>query len=257
MKKLTVLIPVFNEEDNIKDCLEAVKWADEILVADSYSTDRTLDIAGAYPNVRIIQREYNYSTDQKNWAIPQASGSWVLIVDADERVPLELSDEIRAVTEDEGKPFEAYSIRRDNFFLGRRMRFSGWQNDFVTRLFVKGKARYEDKYVHGSLIVDGRTGRLKNRLIHYSIKDIGSYLEKIDRYSSWKAREKLEKGKKVNPVILGARPVLTFLRDYIMRLGILDGIYGLVLCGLSAFSEFLKYAKLWELKRAAVRKKES
>lgn len=255
--KLSVIIPTFNEEDNLAACMEGVRWADEILLADAFSTDRTLDIARSFPNVRIIQREYKYSTSQKNWAIPQARHSWILIVDADERISPELAQEIKDIVY-KGRGSEdiaAYRIRRNSYFLGKRIRYCGWQNDYVIRLFRKGKAQYEYKFVHGKLIVDGRTGELDNRIEHYTIRTLSGYLTKIEKYTAWAAMEKFKKRKKVNIVIIGVRTCFRFFRDYILRLGFLDGTYGFILCGLSAFAEFMKLSKLWEMISNARREK--
>jgi len=246
---LTVLIPTFNEEKNIRQCIEGIKWADEILIADSFSTDKTLEIAGQYPNVRIIQREYHYSTSQKNWAIPQAKNDWILIVDADERVSPELAEEIKEIVKGEFKEDTpvAYWIRRENFYLGKRIKFCGWQNDKVIRLFRKGKAIYEDKFVHGEMIIDGKVGILKNSLKHYTIENISEHLKKIERYSTWKAMEKNKRGRTSGISVIAGKTFFKFFRDYFLRLGFLDGIYGFILCGISAFSEFITYSKLWKM----------
>ena len=137
MPKLTALIPCRNESVNIRDCLESVKWADEIFVVDSFSTDDTLDICREYTD-RIIQHEYVNSAAQKNWAIPQATHSWVLIVDADERVPPDLADEIRRIVADDG-PRDGYYLKRRSYFLGRLIHYSGWQHDRVLRLFRRDR----------------------------------------------------------------------------------------------------------------------
>jgi len=251
MGKITVIVPTFNEEQNIRACIEGVKWADEILIADSFSTDRTLEIAKEYPNVRIIRREYRYSTSQKNWAIPQAKHEWILIVDSDERVTEKLAREIKSVVRQdfhEKKP-SAYWIKRVNYFLGKRIRFSGWQNDAVIRLFRKGKAVYEDKFVHGEMLVDGLVGMLKNPLHHYTIRTIDQYFSKVMRYTTWKAQDKLRMGKQVNGAVIVVRTFFSFFRNYVIKFGFLDGIHGLILCGLSAFTEFTKFCKLWEMKK--------
>jgi glycosyltransferase involved in cell wall biosynthesis len=247
MAKLTVIIPVFNEEINIGDCIERIRWADEILIVDSFSTDNTLEIVKKYDKTRIIQREYKYSTSQKNWAIPQAGNDWILLVDADERVSQELAEEIKNIIGTESDT-AAYRIKRQNYFLGKRMRYSGCQNDSVIRLFRKDLAKYEDKYVHGRLIVEGKIGMLNNPFSHYTVCNLEEYFEKMARYTTWAALEKLKKGKKVNGLIIAVRTILVFLRNYILRLGFLDGIHGFILCSLSAFSEYVRLCKLWELR---------
>jgi len=141
--KLSAIIPTFNEEENLRECLESVRWADEVLVVDSFSQDRTVEIASEL-GARVVQHEYVNSAAQKNWAIPLALHPWVLLVDADERVTLDLRDEIRELLTVE-PPFDGYWIRRANHFLGRRMEHCGWETDRVIRLFRRDVARYQDR----------------------------------------------------------------------------------------------------------------
>ena len=251
MEKLSVLIPTYNEEKNILDCIESVKWADEILIADSFSNDGTLEIARRYANVKIIQREYKYSASQKNWAIPQTLHKWVLILDADERLSEKLASEIKIVLKKEFAVGDAcaYKICRDNYFLGKRIRYSGWQNDYVIRLFRREKAKYEDKYVHAKLIVDGKVKTLKHHITHFTYNSLDAYFKKMKKYTTWAAMDKFKKNKKSNCFIIWFRFNMKFIRDYFLRLGILDGSTGFILCLLSAFSDFLKYVKLWLLIR--------
>lgn len=248
---VSVLIPAFNEEANIASCIEGVKWADEIVVADSFSTDKTREIALLIPKTRVIQRKYNYSASQKNWAIPQLKGEWILILDADERVTPGLCKEIREIVNrpfKEGDPV-AYWIRRKSFYLGKEIKFCGWQNDKVIRLFKKGKAVYEDKFVHAEMIVEGPVGILKNYLKHYTVTSISQHLAKILKYTTWKAAERARKGRKTSAFDILLRTFFKFFRDYILKLGILDGTRGVVVCGFSAFSEFITGCKLWEINR--------
>ena len=167
---LTVLIPCKDERRNIRPCIEAVRpVADEILVADSGSTDGTLRIVRRIGGCRVIEREYIDSGNFKNWAIPQARHDWVLLVDADERVTPRLADEIRRVLAGEPQ-CDGYWIRRANHFMGHRIRFSGWQNDRVLRLFRRDLARYDDSGDHAEVaIASGKVGRLRRRLAHYTL----------------------------------------------------------------------------------------
>jgi glycosyltransferase involved in cell wall biosynthesis len=245
VQKLTALIPCRNEEHNIRECLESVKFADEILVVDSFSTDATLEIARRYTD-RIVQHEYVNSAAQKNWAIPQASHPWVLIVDADERVTRGLRDEIARILAADG-PLDGYWLQRRNVFLGREIRHSGWQGDRVLRLFRRNRGRYEDKHVHASLLLDGRAGACSNPLLHYSYRSLEDELVKIRRYGQWGAADALQAGKQPTARRLFWSPIFTFLYNYIVRGGFLDGRHGLVLCSFLAFGTFYKYAKLWEL----------
>jgi len=241
---LSVIIPTYNEEENIQECLESVTWADEILVVDSFSKDRTLEIARRYTD-RILQREYINSASQKNWAIPQTKHQWVMVVDADERVTPELRDEIRALLA-AGPRCSGYVIRRVNHFLGRRIRYGGWARDRVLRLWDRTRGRYQEKEVHADVEVSGKVEELAHPLLHITFRSWDSYLHKIDRYTSWGADEYLKKGKRATLLDLILRPPARFVKRYILQLGFLDGIPGLMITGIDTWVVFVKYARLWE-----------
>jgi glycosyltransferase involved in cell wall biosynthesis len=246
-EKLTAIIPAFNEEANIGACLESVSWADEVVVVDSFSSDSTVDISKGH-GVQVVQHEYENSAAQKNWILPRVSNRWVLIVDADERVTGPLRDEILKLLE--GERLDGYWIRRRNRFLGREIRFCGWQRDKVLRFFDREKGRYQEKHVHAEVRIDGRTGYLREYLLHDSYKSFSSYLSKLDRYTEWGAKDAASSGRvRVIPRLL-FRPVARFLRMYLFQLGFLDGLTGFVLCVLAATSVFIKYAKLWHALRS-------
>ena len=240
-RKLTVIIPCYNEERNIERCLQSVLWADEILVVDSFSTDRTLEIAQQYTS-RILQHEYRNSAAQKNWAIPRAGHDWILLVDCDETVSKPLGDEIRGLL-GRAPARDGYWIYRNNFLLGKRVKYSGWGRDRVLRLFRKDLGRYDEKRVHAEIRIEN-TGMLKACLDHNSISSISAWVNKINRYSSWKAEDKYEK--KVGAPILHVlfRPPIRFVKDFIFRLGILDGWRGFLIAAMSAFAELIMAAKL-------------
>ena len=245
--KLTVIIPTYNEEKNIEDAIKSVLWADEIMIVDSYSTDRTLEIARKYTD-RILQHEYINSATQKNWAIPQATHEWVMILDADERVTPELRDEILKVLEN--PQFDGYYIGRRNFFLGYPLDHGGWspKDDRNIRLFRKSVSRYEDKEVHADVIVStGRVGELKNYLIHHSYISLKQYFRKMERYTDWAARDIVKAGKKPNFLNLVLRPIGDFIKFYILKQGYKDGMPGLIIALLSSYYVMVKYAKAWEL----------
>ncbi len=253
--KLTVLIPCKDERRNIRPCIESVlSIADELLVADSGSTDGTLEIVqeifrDAAGDCRLIEREYVNSADFKNWAIPQAKHQWVLVVDADERVPPQLADEIRQVLADPPEDVDGYWIGRDNHYLGHRIRHCGWNTDDVLRLFRRDAGHYQKRWVHAEVIMDaGRTRRLDTAFLHYTTWNTDDYLFKMNRYAAWGALNfRDEKGRKTAgfwPMI--TRGPLRFLQLYVLRLGFLDGIPGLQVCMFTAFYSFLKQAKLWE-----------
>ncbi len=241
--KVSVLVPTFNEEENIRDCLESVKWADEIVVVDSYSTDRTLEIARKYTD-RILQHEYVNSASQKNWAIPQVSNEWVMIVDSDERVTPELRDEILGILENPGE-YVGFRMYRRNHFMGKPIRYCGWQSDDVLRLFMRDKGRYQEREVHADVFIEGKVGVLKNKLLHYTFKSFDQYMKKFDRYTRWASKDRAKKTPKVRWYHLTLRPLWRFFRQYILYLGVLDGKAGLIICSLAAYSVFMKYARLW------------
>ena len=245
-EKLTVIIPAKNEEKNIRDCLESVKWADEIFFVDSFSTDKTIEIAKKYTD-RIVQREYKSSADQLNWAIPQASHKWILFLEADERVSPELKSEIIEVLENKGFGYDGFKIRRQNYFLGKKINYCGWQRDYVTKLFKKDKGKKEYKHVHSDVKVQGKVGKLKGKLIHYPYNNLTQYFNKFNRYTSWSALDLYEANRKPSILKLILNPLWRFFRMYILQLGFLDGIHGFILCTLASISVFTKYAKLWEL----------
>ncbi len=238
---LTVLIPCFNEAANIRACLESVVWAEEILIVDSFSTDQTLEIAREYP-VRILTHEYVNSATQKNWAIPQASHEWVLIVDSDERVSTGLREEICALLNEIPK-YHGYWIRRLNFIFGRPVNHTGWGNDKVLRLFRRDAGRYQKKRVHAQIDLRN-TGELTSCLLHYSINSISQWVEKINRYTTWKSEDKFEAGFRVPLLQCLIRPPLRFFKDYIIKRGFLDGYAGFIIASMSAMAEFLMSVKV-------------
>lgn len=253
-EKITVLIPCGNEEDNIGQCLESVLWADEILLVDSYSTDKTLEIARQYP-VRIIQREYVNSASQKNWAIPQAQNEWVLIVDADERVTPDLKTEILDILH-KGTKYYGFRIFRLNHFLGKPVYHCGWDKDDVIRFFRRDYGKYEERHVHADMIItEGPVGVLKGKLLHYTFRSFHQYMKKFDRYTSWAAKDRARVTSRVKWHHLSLRPLFRFVRQYVIKRGFLDGMHGLVICILASFSVFMKYARLWEIQIDRSRKK--
>ena len=243
-QKLTVIIPTFNEEKNIEACLQSVKWADEILVVDSFSTDRTLNISRNY-TTRILQHEYVNSAAQKNWAIPHATHDWILILDSDERVTPALKDEIRQLLR-RGPDKDGYWIHRDNYLMGRRVKHSGWGRDRVLRLFRKKLGRYHEKRVHAEVNLQD-TGILVGRLDHHSVSSMRSWVAKINRYSSWKAEDKFEKGAAGPVVQLFFRPPFRFFKDFVLRMGVLDGWRGFLIAAMSSFAELVMAAKLVQM----------
>jgi glycosyltransferase involved in cell wall biosynthesis len=254
--KLTALIPCKNERVNIRACIESVRSvADEILVADSGSTDDTLEIVRRIGDCEIIEREFVGYADFKNWAMLHASHPWVLIVDADERVTKELADEIRRVLADPPEDIDGYWIVRRSFFMGYEIRHCGWNTDDVCRLIRRDKCRYGDRLVHEEIDIDPkRAGRLKSRMLHYTIWTYDDYFEKRLRYTKLSALDSWRDGQRTGFVGLLLRPILRFLQLYFFRLGILDGLPGVQVCMLTAFfNTFVRQARLWEMEHALPR----
>ena len=249
---LTVLIPCKDEEHNIRACIESVRGlADEILVADSGSTDRTLDIVREMGGCRIIERTYVNAADFQNWAIPQATHPWVLLVDADERVTDQLAAEIRGVV-GETPDMDAYCMLRQNYFLGRRINHCGWNTATVIRLFRRDVCRFRALQVHSSLEVpSGKVGRLRGKFLHYTCHDLHEYMARMNRYAAWSALDMHATGRRVGYAGLLLRPVLRFLQFYLVRGGLLDGMAGLAVCMTTGYYTFMKYAKLWDLSTSA------
>lgn len=244
---LTTLIHTLNEIDQIEDCLRSVEWADEIYLLDSFSTDGTVALVRErFPHVRVEQRKSYGSAAQKNHGMDHASHDWVLCVDADERVTDPLRREIEAVLQS-SPTFWAYSIGRRNFVLGGEIHYSGLQRDRVTRLFHRRHARYPNRRVHAELEVDGPTGRLEQKLIHFYVRSFDHMVEKMTRYGLWGASQMFLEGKEATPASILGHAAGRFVRDYLLNLGFLDGARGLITVGLHTYYTFWKYSKLWEL----------
>ncbi len=244
--KVSVYLLAYNEERKIGEALETVTWADEIVVADSGSTDRTAEIARRYTD-RVVQIPFAGFGRLRNDAIAHCSHDWVFSLDADERCTPEVRDEIRAIVSDPGAA-DAYLVPRRNLFMGRWIRHSGWYPDFrQPQLFRKGKMRYREDMVHEGYELDGRLGRMKNAIWQFPFRNLAESVDKMQRYSSLGA-EKLDargvRGGMAQALFHGS---WAFLRHYVMKLGVLDGWPGFVIAFAYFEQTFYKYAKLAEL----------
>jgi glycosyltransferase involved in cell wall biosynthesis len=242
---VSALVTTFNEERHIGDCLASLAWCDEVLVVDSFSTDRTPEIACGFPNVRFVQRTYFGSASQKNWAMDQAAHDWILIFDADERCTPDLRSEIQQLLSQGPPPHDAYTIRRRVYFLGQVIRFSGWQRDQVVRLLLRGAGRYPNRRVHADMVTRGRAPLLRNPMIHLMVDDFVEYASRIQKYSWWGAAQAWREGKTSGPLEIFGRSLWRFLRTYFLQLGVLDGMRGMVFCLLQAYGTYLKWSFLW------------
>ena len=245
---LTIIIPTFNEEDHIPTLLKQVAWADEVLVVDSFSTDRTVEIAQAL-GASILQRKYDGPAQQKNWAIPQAKHPWVLILDADERLTPALTKEIKTFLENPSLEYAGYWIGRQNYFMGQKVRYSGWQGDAVIRLIQRDLCRYNNKQVHEEIESAGKIGRLKYKLEHYTYKDLRHFMDKMERYAVWSAADYLPKTPSVTLFHLCLKPLFRFFSHFILKRGFLDGRVGFIISAIMAWGVFMRYVKIKELHR--------
>ncbi len=244
-EKLSVYVIALNEEANIAECLESVAWADDLLVIDSASTDRTVEIARRYTE-RIYQEEFAGFGALRNAALERCRHDWVLSLDADERVSPELRDE--TLRELAAPKHAAYLVPRQSHFLGHWIRHCGWYPDYrQPQLFDRRRFRYRDDLVHEGWECQGSVGRLEGHVLQYPFRSVGQFLHKMDRYSRLRAQDMARSGKRFSPARLVVSPPFTFARMYLLRQGFRDGVPGLVLSSLYAYYTLLKYVRLWEL----------
>lgn len=246
--KLTAIIPTGNEIHNIEEAINSANFADEIIVVDSFSTDGTYEKAQELAT-KVVQREFNYPASQKNWIIPQATYDWILLLDADERVTPELREEIQNILRNPPENIVGFWIGRKNHFMGKRVHYSGWRNDSVIRLFQKQYCRYEDKHVHEEIIANGKLGRLKNKLYHNTYISLDKYMEKMNRYATWQAKDYDKKIGKLTGYHFVLKPFWGFFKHYIIQSGFRDGVVGLTIGYIQGYTVFMRYAKLWLLRR--------
>jgi glycosyltransferase involved in cell wall biosynthesis len=244
---VTATVITLNEADQIEACLASVAWADERIVVDSGSTDRTVDLARA-AGARVIVRDWPGYAAQKTFADSQASHEWILSVDADERVTPALAAEIRAVLTAD-PPHAGYRIPRVTFHLGRWIRTTDWYPDFQLRLYDRRRARWTPRRVHESVQIDGSPGRLTSELQHFAYRDLSEHHLTMDRYTSLAAAEMYEQGRRAGFGDLLLHPPAAFLRNYVLHGGFRDGAAGLIVSAMNAHYVFLKFAKLWALDR--------
>jgi glycosyltransferase involved in cell wall biosynthesis len=240
--QLSVIIPTFNEENYLEDALQSVGFADEIIVIDSFSTDKTLEIAQKY-NCKIIQRTFDNFSAQKNEAIKLAQGSWILFLDADERITTKLAFEIQKTLEN--PQYSGYKLRFPHFYMNR---FLYHKVDTVVRL-VKNKNVYFTGDVHEKLHCEGTISTLKNFVIHYTYKGLYNFLQKKDSYAWFQAKMSLQKNKKITFLHLIFKPMYRFFSAYVLKRGFLDGIPGLAVASINAYGVFSRYAKMLLLQK--------
>lgn len=246
---ITAIVPCYNESHNIVEVLKSVSFCDEVMLVDSNSTDDTVELAKPLID-KLLVRDYEHSASQKNWAIPQAKHEWILLVDADERVTPALKEEIINLFDRiDQQPHVGYWIGRLNFFMGRQVRYSGWRNDKVIRFFKKSQCRYADKQVHSEIIAEGSVGYLRNKLTHYKYVGMDAHIKKLQRYASHQAVDYDKKTGRITGFHVIIKPIWSFCKHYFVQLGFLDGFVGLVIAYLRGYMVFMRYVKLWLLRR--------
>ncbi len=244
-RSISAIVTTYNEAESIAGCLESLEWCDEILVVDSHSQDATREIARQFDGVQVLRRTYYGAASQKNWAIDHCRNDWVLILDADERVTPELRAEIENTLTAPARA-TAYSLKRRTFALGGEVRFSGWQHDRVVRFFHRGYARYPNRRVHADMQTLHKPKVLDAALDHLMVSSLEEYAERTRRYAFWGAAQLWRDGRRnVGVWHVLVRPLWRFFRTYVLQLGVLEGVRGLIMCGVPAFGCFLKYATVW------------
>jgi glycosyltransferase involved in cell wall biosynthesis len=244
--RISAIVVCYNEEERIEDCLKSLQWCDEIVVVDSYSTDRTAEICRTYTD-RFIQRPWTGYRDQKAFAHSQSTMDWVLLVDSDERVTPALRDEIRDALVRDGGAYTGYAVPRLVKYLGRWWWRGGWYPDYDIRLFRRERATWGGLEPHEKILVDGKVRRLQNCIHHYSYRNIEDHVERINRFTSIASKElKREGGRwRLRDALL--RPAARFFRSYVLKRGFAEGFAGFYVAVTAAVYVFLKYAKLWEI----------
>lgn len=245
-EQISACITACDEEQNIRRCLESVKWCDEIVVVDSFSKDRTIDICREYTD-RVVQHEWLGYIGQKNLIRGMARYPWVLFVDADEEVSPALREEIGTLFESGTGAYAGFQFPRMVYYLGRWIRHGEWYPDIKLRLFRKDLGRSEGQEPHDRVAVNGPVKTLKAPLHHYTYNDIWEHLETMNRFSTITAQEKFRLGERFRWREFLFRPGWRFIKAYFLKRGLLDGPPGLVIALISMFGVYMKYAKLWEL----------
>ena len=243
---LSVCIICFNEGLNIRRCLESATWVDEIIVVDSLSRDKTVEIARDYTN-KVYERAWTGYADQKNFTLSKARGKWVLSLDADEEITTALRREIELIIAKPGAK-AGYRIPRRSFYQGRWINHSGFYPDRQLRLFMRTQARWVGGRVHERIEVNGAVGNLNSDLLHYPYKgSISGQIETINKFSGLSAQDMYEKRKRYHIALIILRPIFKFLEVYFFKLGFLDGLAGFIIANSSAYAMFVRYIKLREI----------
>lgn len=245
--KISAVVIGYNDEPNIEQCMESLSWADEIIFVDSFSTDKTSQIASKYTN-KVFQQPFEGFGKLRNIAISYAANDWIFSLDTDERATPEIANEVKSLLKSRPDSV-AYFVPRKNFFLGRWIKHCGWYPDYrQPQFFNRRFMRYKDSdIVHEGFEVNGKIGYLKEHVIQIPFRDTAQFLNKMEKYSRLMAIRMKDNGKHFSCHQLITHPAFTFLKMYVLRLGFLDGLHGFILSGLYAYYTYIKYVRLWEM----------
>ncbi len=243
---ISVYVITYNNIRTIERCLKSLSWAKELIVVDSFSNDGTFEISKKYTD-KVYQVEFKGFQGQYQYAADLTTMDWIMFVDADEEVPKDLVEEIRKKFEEGIEGIDGFFVYRQTYYLGRWIRYGGWYPDGEIRLYRKDKGRWEGG-LHAKVVVKGRVEGLKNKYFHYTYRDISDQIQTIDRYSKIAAEDMAQRGERFSLFNLLFHPPFRFGKEYLFKLGFLDGLPGLIIIVSTMFYVFIKYAKLWELK---------
>jgi glycosyltransferase involved in cell wall biosynthesis len=247
--KISATVITLNEERHLGDALDSLSWADEIVVVDSGSTDRTVEVARRYTD-RVVEADWPGYAAQKNRAAGEASHDWVFSLDADERVTPELRSAIERVR-DSGPTADGYRVARRAWYVDRWVRHGGWYPDWQTRLYDRRKAKFEGEFVHESVRVAGAVATLSGDLLHYTVESLSDHHRRLDRYTTLAAEQLAAHGRRFSASRAILQPPLTFVQTYVLKQGFRDGAAGLAIAGFAAYYVFLRQVKLWERTRSS------
>ncbi|HRB01437.1 MAG TPA: glycosyltransferase family 2 protein [Ignavibacteria bacterium] len=244
MNRISGLIICRDEENNIEDCIKSIQWCDEIVVIDSFSKDRTLEIVKKFTD-KVFQNEWEGFSKQRKFALSKVNSEWIFSLDADERCTEELALEIRSIL-DSSNNVNGYLIPRKSFFLGKWIQHCGWYPDHQMRLFKRDKVTVSERLVHEGYNVTGETTKLKSDILHYTVRSVSEFAEKINHYSALSAVEKSD-GKKISMSYLFFKPFFEFKKKFFFQQGFRDGIYGLMVSFFHMITKILTYMKMIEI----------
>jgi glycosyltransferase involved in cell wall biosynthesis len=246
-QNVSVYMITYNNEETVERALKSVTWANEIVVVDSFSSDRTVEIGRRFTD-KLFQRKWPGHRDQYQYAADLTTHEWIMFVDADEEVPPELAEEIRGALSEKAGEVDAFFVYRRTFYLGRWIRYGGWYPDGEIRLYRRNKGRWVGG-LHARVVVSGRVQPLKNLYHHYTYRNISDQIQTIDKYSKIAAEDMVQQGKRFSLLKLLFHPPFRFIKEYFFKSGFRDGLPGLVIVISTMYYVFIKYAKLWELMR--------